>query len=143
MKPNQIAAIVTLLIGAILGFIGLVIGSSLYNDCSNSLPIWLVAMGSMLMAVSLSACSHIETAGVHSVDVGWFDVILALVLLAFNVYGSVVLAQTSPSECSSNVYQYAEFSVVLAWIISVVIVLASATKFREHIEKQKQTTTRI
>lgn len=136
MESRRVVALVVLFSGALLGFIGFVIGVSKFRECSNELGVWLVAMGVMTMSTSLTACAHVEVDGVSndpSKYRSWFDLILTLVLLSFNIWGTVILSQTSSSVCSEVMYSFAQFAVAVAWIITITVILAIAILFKKHI----------
>jgi len=139
MDTKQIWALVILSISAALGFIGFVIGAANYTQCSNGLGIWLVAMGTITLACSLSTASTVETRGVVSdINSGWFDLILILFLFSFNIWGTVVISQTSLNECSQTMFSFSEFAVGVAWFISLIILAIASLKFRDLVTSQKQ-----
>ena len=140
MDPRRIVALSVLSILATVGFIGFVIGVSKYQECSNELGVWLVAMGTMTMAIALAYASHVETIGMSD-RFSWFDSILALFLFGFIIWGTVILTQTSLSQCTETMFTFAEFAVIVAWFVSIIILMAASIKFRDLVTKQQTTTT--
>ncbi len=136
LQCRDITAIVILLCTTLLGFVALIIGAGYYEECSNALGVWLAVAGACVISASLTVSSRIETAPIQTLRWGWFDIVIAVFIFGVNVWGTVLLGQTTTDVCSAAVYQYTTFAVAVLWLLLGFLIFVGAIKFRDVIEKE-------